>query len=335
MRNMNCKVVDLFSGIGGLSLGLQNAGFDIVLAIDNWQPAIDIYEKNFEHPIVNADLSDVDSAVKLLKKYKPDIVVGGPPCQDYSSAGKRDEEGGRADLTISFAEIVCKIKPKYFIMENVDRIVKSKRYKQALDIFKSQGYGITAQTLDACFCGVPQKRKRHFVIGAKHENDDFMLPIIHRNISARQMTVRDYLDNQLGTDFYYRHPRNYCRRAVFSIDEPSPTIRGVNRPIPDSYVNHPNDASGDLQLVRPLTTKERSLIQTFPPEFEFVGSKTNVEQAIGNAVPVNLGKFVGDCLNEFIVCGCREIKTETIQLTFFSEQGIFEPLNKKTFLPGL
>jgi modification methylase hindV len=314
------KVIDLFSGIGGLSLGIQNAGFNVVLAVDNWKPAIDIYEKNFSHPIMNIDLEDVDSSVKILKKFSPDIIVGGPPCQDYSAAGKRDEEGGRANLTISFAEIIGKLKPKYFIMENVDMITRSKRYKQALDIFKDCGYGLTAKTLDASFCGVPQKRKRHFVIGALDENDDFMLKIIERKVSFKPMTVRDYFGDSLGIDFYYRHPRNYNRRAVFSIDEPSPTIRGVNRPIPSGYSSHKNDANGDLSSVRPLTTKERSLIQTFPRDFELIGSKTNIEQAIGNAVPVNLAKFVGDCLNEFIVYGCeQEPMLEQSQLTPVSE----------------
>ncbi|MDR2773002.1 MAG: DNA cytosine methyltransferase, partial [Elusimicrobiota bacterium] len=306
MRNMRYRVVDLFSGIGGLSLGLQNAGFDVVLAVDNGQAVIDIYEKNFDHPIVKADLNDVEESVKLLKKYSPDIVVGGPPCQDYSAAGKRDEEGGRANLTISFAEIVGKIKPQYFIMENVDMIVKSKRYKQALDIFRNYGYGLTTKTLDASFCGVPQKRKRHFVIGALNQSDNFMLKLINRRVADKPMTIRDYFGDTLGIEFYYRHPRNYNRRAVFSIDEPSPTIRGVNRPIPDGYETHKNDAHNDLKSIRPLTTKERSFIQTFPPEFELFGSKTNVEQAIGNAVPVNLGKFVGDCLNEFIEYGCEQ-----------------------------
>ncbi|MDR1289681.1 MAG: DNA cytosine methyltransferase [Planctomycetaceae bacterium] len=303
MNYNNHRVIDLFSGIGGLSLGLQLAGFDVILAIDNWQPAIEIYEKNFKHPVISLDLSDVVSSVRLLKKYSPDIIVGGPPCQDYSSAGKRDEEGGRANLTISFAEIVNNIKPLYFIMENVDMIVKSKRYKQALDIFRDSEYGLTTKTLDASFCGVPQKRKRHFVVGALKQNDNFMLDSITRKVADKPMTIRDYLGEILEIEYYYRHPRNYSRRAVFSIDEPSPTVRGVNRPIPDGYKSRKNDANMNLKLVRPLTTKERSFIQTFPPEFNLIGSKTNIEQAIGNAVPVNLGKFIGECLKDFILHG--------------------------------
>ena len=295
------KVVDLFSGVGGLSLGLQNAGMDVVLAVDNWKPAVEMYKANFTHPIIDIDLLDVKSSVKAIKPYAPDMIVGGPPCQDYSSAGKRDEENGRADLTISFAEIIIQLKPKFFIMENVDRIVKSRRYVEAMAMFEEAGYGVTAKTLDASFCGAPQKRKRHFVIGSLDHENDFLLNVLNKNLSSRPTTIRDYLGDQFGVEHYYRHPRNYNRRGVYSIDEPSPTIRGVNRPLPAGYPGHKNDTTKDYTNVRPLTSKERSLIQTFPETFQLIGTKSAIEQAIGNAVPVKLAEYVGNCLNEFIM----------------------------------
>lgn len=82
---------------------------------------------------------------------KPQMIIGGPPCQDFSSAGKRDETLGRADLTISFANIVSEAKPEWFVMENVERITKSGILKEALQIFKKAGYGISYQVLDASF----------------------------------------------------------------------------------------------------------------------------------------------------------------------------------------
>ena len=107
------------------------------------------------------------------------------------------------------------------------------------------------------------------------------------------MTIRDYLGDSLGLDYYYRHPRNYSRRGVFSIDEPSPTVRGVNRPLPPGYKKHSGDPINiNLSDIRPLTTIERSYLQTFPDTFKFEGTKTNLEQMIGNAVPVNLAEFV-------------------------------------------
>ncbi len=119
-----------------------------------------------------------------------------------------------------------------------------------------------------------------------------MLEPLLRDLSITKTTVRDYLGDELGTEFFYRHPRTYNRRGIFSIDEPSPTIRGVNRPIPPRYKLHPNDATKDINKVRPLTTLERARLQTFPREFVFYGNKTDLEQMIGNAVPVKLATYV-------------------------------------------
>ena len=84
-NNKKYTVLDLFCGCGGLSLGFQNAGFNIVAAFDNWPEAIAIYKKNFDHPIFNRNLNDTDD-ISDIQKFSPDIIIGGPPCQDYSSA---------------------------------------------------------------------------------------------------------------------------------------------------------------------------------------------------------------------------------------------------------
>jgi DNA (cytosine-5)-methyltransferase 1 len=291
--------IDLFCGCGGLSLGFQNAGFNIVASFDNWKPALEVYSKNFKHPVFNFDLSNT-SDISEFKKYSPDLIIGGPPCQDFSSAGKRDETGGRADLTMSFAEIISDVKPNFFVMENVDRIMKSNMLQEVIKIFKKTNYGLTYRVLDASFCGSPQKRKRFFMIGELNGDDEFLEPYFKKNFSEEPMTIRDYLGNSLGVEHYYRHPRNYNRRGIFSIDEPSPTVRGVNRPLPKGYKGHHGDTAPISSDIRPLTTIERSYLQTFPKDFIWSGSKTNLEQLIGNAVPVNLAKFVGLSLQEYI-----------------------------------
>lgn len=295
------RVIDLFSGCGGFSLGLKEAGFDIVAAYDNWNPAIQIYKDNFSHPIYNIDLGKIEEIeLKRMKNLNPDVIVGGPPCQDYSSAGKRDESGGRANLTISFAEIISNVRPQYFIMENVHNLPKFKTLEKAKQIFKRANYGLTEIVLDASYYGVPQIRKRYFLVGELNGDNDVIKEYLHGCPTKMQMTMREYFGNKLNIDFYYRHPRSYNRRAVFSIDEPSPTIRGVNRPIPPTYKKHPGDKAEISNNVRALTTLERSYIQTFPEAFILNGSKTNLEQAIGNAVPVNLAKHVGNSLLEYI-----------------------------------
>lgn len=294
------RVVDLFCGCGGLSLGFIEAGFNLVAAFDNWDDAITVYHNNFKHPVFKQDLSDVEDSAQKVSKYHPDMIIGGPPCQDFSSAGKRDENNGRGDLTVDYAKIIEKVRPEWFVMENVDRILKTTKLKEAVSIYKSCGYGLTKIVLNASRCGVPQRRKRFIMIGHLGDQDDFMLNLLQERQADKEMTIRDYMGNELDIDYYYRHPRSYARRGIFSVDEPSPTIRGVNRPMPAGYTLHHNDPVNSLEGIRPLTSLERSMIQTFPKNFKFLGTKTNLEQMIGNAVPVNLGKFVADSINSYL-----------------------------------
>ena len=140
---MSIKFIDLFAGCGGMTLGFQNAGFEAVAALDNWAPAIKVYRANFTHDIHKLDLGNWRESLTTLNSYQFDMIIGGPPCQDFSHAGKRDENLGRADLTVSFARIVAHAKPKWFVMENVDRTVKSQRYRQAGKILRETGYSLT------------------------------------------------------------------------------------------------------------------------------------------------------------------------------------------------
>lgn len=296
------KVVDLFCGCGGLSLGFQKAGMDVVAGIDNWDNAISVYKQNFTHPVFNLDLMNVEAAARYVEDFLPDMIIGGPPCQDFSSAGKRNENNGRGDLTISYAKIVAAVRPKYFVMENVARIEKSQKLIEAKKIFSEAGYGLTETVLDASHCGVPQKRKRFVLIGQLGAKDDFIKDCLISNLSEKEMSVAEYFGDRLGLKYYYRHPRSYVRRGIFSVDEPSPTIRGVNRPMPKGYQLHPGDPVNSLEGIRSLTTKERSMIQTFPEYFKFNGTKTDVEQMIGNAVPVNLGTFIAKALLRHDAC---------------------------------
>ena len=311
------RIVDLFAGCGGLSLGFQDAGFDIVGAYEYWETAANCYENNFNHPVFRDDLTDVKPAVERIKSLSPDIIIGGPPCQDFSHAGKRIEDE-RAALTEAFAEIVATISPRWFVMENVDRVQKSATYSSARTIFKNAGYGLTEVLLDASRCGVPQRRKRFFCIGSVGAEDGFLSDYIEQNLSEKETSIRDYFGSSLDVEYYYRHPRNYSRRAIYSIDEPSPTVRGMNRPVPPGYPGHPNDAKDIDGSVRPLTTLERALIQTFPANFKWSGNKTDMEQMIGNAVPVKLAEFVANALAHHIDA-IENPAQSTVEYSLFSD----------------
>lgn len=294
------RIVDLFCGCGGMSLGFQKAGYEIVAGYDNWDAATNAYRLNFHHPVFKADLMNVEKVIPSIQRLTPEMIIGGPPCQDYSPAGKRDEEGGRAILTVKYAEIVSATKPKWFVMENVSNIMKYSKIFEAIHILQQSGYGISHTVLNAAKCGVPQRRKRFFMIGRIGEKDGFLDNFFTKDLSTKEMTMRDYFGNSLGIDAYYRHPRSYARRGVFSMDEPSPTVRGVNRPMPSGYKLHHNDPVNSLEGIRSLTTMERAEVQTFPKDYMWTGSKTEIEQMIGNAVPVNLALYVANAINEYV-----------------------------------
>lgn len=299
-RTVKLRTVDLFAGCGGMSKGFENAGYDVVAGFEDWQPAIDVYAANFSHPVIKQDLFHVDESVDKIREFCPNVIIGGPPCQDFSTAGHQDETRGRAALSICYARIVAALKPEYFVMENVATIRNTTSFRQVIEIFEEAGYGITQKVLDAAYCGVPQTRKRMFVVGELGGEDGFLEKELERNLSDKPMSIYDYLGDSLGIEYYFRVPTNYTRRGIFSIYEPSMTIRAVDRPIPKGYKGHPNDPV-PVSEVRGLSPKERSYIQTFPKDFEFHGSKSNLNTMIGNAVPVNLATFVGNALKRHIV----------------------------------
>lgn len=217
------------------------------------------------------------------------------------AAGTR-QEGARADLTRAYAEIVARLRPRWVVMENVPQVRASASYQAAREILKAAGYGLTERVLDASRCGVPQARKRFFAIGRLGGEDGELDAAIDAALSPTPLGLRAYLGAEAASwpEAYYRHPRTYGRRAIYTLDEPSATIRGVNRPRPKTYgtvkpAYHKQDAV-KADHVQALTSDQRARIQTFPQGWDWcrdVLAKTDVEQAIGNAVPVELGRFVG------------------------------------------
>lgn len=307
------QVIDLFSGCGGLSLGFSSAGFEVLRGFDSWEPAVQTYNANFDHSSEMLDLSDFDLTIDRLKQFKVSdsfpAIIGGPPCQDFSTAGKR-VENENADLTRLFAEYICELRPPFFVMENVPNAKNFRVYKSALSQMREQGYHIFTRTFDASMIGAPQKRKRLFAIGALKEDisDRIQQEIFQTeaflgdSFRDEPMTVGRWFGVGNIPKFYYRHPWSYDRRGIFRSSEPSPTIRGVNRPKPPSYEWHEKELRlegfeevlADPSAVRALTSDERKQIQTFPANFELSGPRTVQEQMIGNAVPVMLAYFVAD-----------------------------------------
>lgn len=296
------SVIDLFSGCGGLSAGFAMAGFRVIAGFDSWKPAVESYRASLDGDACLLDLAHADEAVREMDGLGipwTDGIVGGPPCQDFSSAGKRSE-GARADLTAQYARIVLARRPLFFLMENVARAKRSKAFATAVGMLGDGGYGIITRVLDASLCGVPQKRKRLITIGVNGRSIKDVEATIGRaldeGLADHPLTMRGRFGSSLGIDRFYRHPRSYARRGIFSMDEPAPTVRGVNRPVPPGYKPHKGDA-GPVEGTRALTTTERALVQTLDG-FTIIGTRTQMEQQIGNAVPPLLSRYAAKAIAE-------------------------------------
>jgi DNA (cytosine-5)-methyltransferase 1 len=177
--------VDLFSGAGGMSLGLGRAGFKIVLAADYWTPACASYRRNFpDHRFVQADLGKMEPSSLAEHGVGPgsvDLVAGGPPCQGFSIQRIGPDSDPRNHLVLRFGEYVEWLRPRMFIMENVPGLV-GKRGRELAAHFESRmvaaGYGVTSAVLDAAAYGVPQRRRRVVFAGWRLEDGvpPFSLP---------------------------------------------------------------------------------------------------------------------------------------------------------------
>ncbi len=176
-------VIDLFSGCGGLSYGFIEAGYDVLLGIDNWRDAILTFENNHvSSKGIVADLF-IETPEDISRKTgidKVDVIIGGPPCQGFSIAGKRIIDDERNQLYKSFVGFVDFYKPKAFVMENVPNIVsmgKGVVKESILKDFENLGYQVVYKILLAADFGVPQNRKRTFFIGLRN-NENFVFPEI-------------------------------------------------------------------------------------------------------------------------------------------------------------
>lgn len=177
------RVLDLFCGAGGLSIGFKWANYNIIAANDNFKEACDTYRANHKKTLlIEGDITNKDTNYKIIetsKKGKVDIVIGGPPCQGFSHAGKRMIDDPRNFLYKEFVNIVKKIRPKVFLMENVEGLISingGKTYEEIKDNFKKLGYSIAGHKLHAAMFGVPQKRRRVVIIGTLKGNPELLFP---------------------------------------------------------------------------------------------------------------------------------------------------------------
>ena len=174
MDKQHINVIDLFCGCGGFSLGFERAGFDVLLGIDVWKDALATFNRNHKNSItLQADLSTLapESTVPLLKGKTVDVIIGGPPCQGFSVAGKRIVDDIRNKLYKNFVHFVDFFKPEAFVMENVPNILSIGEgivRESILADFQGLGYTVEYKILTASDYGVPQNRRRAIFVGFRN-----------------------------------------------------------------------------------------------------------------------------------------------------------------------
>lgn len=208
-KNIPLAVLDLFCGCGGLSLGFEQAGFEVKLGIDVWKDAIATF--NYTHKSAQGIVADLFSVKpeeisKMTDINQIDVIIGGPPCQGFSIAGKRMIDDERNQLYKAFVNFVRFYQPKAFLMENVPNIMsigKGLIREQITQDFEKLGYFVISKILMASDFGVPQNRKRAFFIGFKKECHFEFPQIIKNKIVTVSEAISDLPDYSVidGADY--------------------------------------------------------------------------------------------------------------------------------------
>ena len=340
-------VVSLFSGAMGLDMGLEQAGLRTVVAqdIDPW--CVQTIRRN-GHTAVQGDLRQLLAEDPQLhglldtcgmRGREIFAVVGGPPCQPFSTAGKRmGVQDHRGQLYEDFVQVVRQLKPRFFVMENVKGLASMRQQPDdkaspavldhILQLFAELGYRTVHGVLDAVHYGTPQFRERLVIIGSR-DGEDIFLPIPshfpqHQNPDLRwhtlgealqglddpgpcakfSTTIGQYLTLVPEGGNWKTLPEEIRPKAMggayasgggkvgfyrrLSRSEPAPTL--VTSPVQKAtLLGHPT-------ALRPLSVREYARIQGFPDDWHFEGALSDCYRQIGNAVPVPLGRAIGQAV---------------------------------------
>jgi DNA (cytosine-5)-methyltransferase 1 len=340
---MRFTCVDSFSGAGGLSLGLSEAGFEILLSFDIDERCVETLQSNPKYVSHLAFCEDIRNMLdgKLLgmiglKQGELFLLAGGPPCQGFSVQRIGEDNDSRNELILLYGKLIDEARPMFFVMENVSGI-QGKRGKvilgELMAKMESIGYRVHKQLVDAEDYGVPQRRKRIVLIGErsdigttytfprptgeKHTVRDTItfLPVppedgkphpdfpLHRRdrlshinlqrINALQQGQgRGFLPEELLADCHKVDSAIIGHRNVYgrmSWDDVAPTITARFDSFTRGLFGHPEQP-------RSISLCEGALLQTFPLDYEFKGSKIEIARQIGNAVPPKLAKTIGESI---------------------------------------
>ncbi len=345
-------VLDFFCGAGGLSLGFEHAGYNIVAGIDNDQPALKTFEHNHDNAIpLSIDLFNgdfLDEIEQKTEKKEFDIIIGGPPCQGFSLTGPRNFHDKRNTLYLSVLKAVKHFNAKAFVIENVNGIAtlyKGAVREKIIEECEKLGYEVTYGQLLAADYGVPQMRKRIFFVGIKKElGIKYKFPD-PKHTSENYITCEEAicdlpsLENEMGNDIsdykslpisdYQAGMREGCEILFNHVGtRHTEEVKSVIAQVPEGG-NHKdlppgvgesrkfNEAWTRYHSQKPSKTidtghrnhfhykwhrvpsiRENARLQSFPDKFRFLGTKTQQNKQVGNAVPPLLAFHIAKALKE-------------------------------------
>lgn len=325
VRAMN--IVSLFSGAGGMDLGFEKAGFNIVWANEYDSTIWATYEANHIAPLDKRDIRQIPSS----DIPECDGIIGGPPCQSWSEAGAlRGIEDARGKLFFDFIRILKDKQPKFFVAENVSGMLADMHrdaVKNIINHFEEAGYSVNLKLLNAADYNVPQDRKRVFYVGFRKDlNVHFQYPVPNKQKLTLKDAIWDLQETAMQAKPANKSNCDHCvvpnheymtggfstiymsRNRVRSWNEQSFTIQAGGRHAPI----HPQAPKmlfveqnkrvfvpGKETLYRRLSIRECARIQTFPDDFTFIYSNlSDGYKMIGNAVPVELAYAVAQAIKE-------------------------------------
>lgn len=328
---MKKKCIELFAGAGGLALGLEKAGFEEIGLIEIDKNACATLRLNRpKWNVIEEDVVEFSRKNLLhefnIKKGELDLLSGGYPCQSFSYAGKRlGIDDVRGTMFYYYAEFLKQLQPKMFLAENVKGLTThdgGKTLQTMLDVFQELGYEVEWKVLDAWDYGVAEKRQRVVIIGIRNDLKDkvkFEYPKPHIYKPVLKDVLKDVPKSE-GAKYpekkrkvfdlvppggYWKDlpddvAREYMKSCYFmgggrtgiarrlSWDEPSLTLT-CSPMMKQTDRCHPDES-------RPFTTREYARIQSFPDDWQFAGKMNDIYKQIGNAVPVELAKNVGNSI---------------------------------------
>lgn len=328
------NIISLFSGCGGLDLGFEKAGFNVVVANEFDKNIWETFKVN--HPNTKLIEGDIRNIKEEDLPDNVDGIIGGPPCQSWSEAGSlKGIDDDRGKLFYEYIRILKNKQPKFFLAENVSGMLAdrhSEAVNNILQMFKECGYNVSLTLVNAKNYGVAQERKRVFYIGFRSDlNIDFVFPKGSTEDDNKKRTLRDIIwdlkdsavpaleknqhnpdainNNEYFTGSY--SPIFMSRNRVKNWDEQAFTVQASGRQCqlhpqaPKMVKVDKNDCrfvKGKEHLYRRMTIREIARIQGFPDSFKFIYQNTNdAYKMIGNAVPVNLAYEVACAIKSTLI----------------------------------